>query len=88
MGNRNDTPAFRTPDRRHGARSGGTDPRPGEDVTRGGQSSYVGDPGGMQPTEPLREPHKRRRQPGAPTHSPIKGNEPPHAEELGRTGKK
>jgi hypothetical protein len=73
---------FRTPDRRHGPRSGGTDPRPGEDTTRGGQKSHVGDPSGMQPTEPQPNEPKQRRQPGAPPGSPVRGNEPPHAEEL------
>ena len=58
--------AIRTPDPAHGPRSRGTDPRPGEDVTRGGQKSHVGDPSGMQPTEPQPGEPKQRRQPGAP----------------------
>ncbi len=77
--------AIRTPDRPHGPRSGGTDPRPGEDVTRGGQKSHVGDRSGMQPTEPPHGGRKQRRQPGAAPGSPVRGNEPPHAEDLGHT---
>jgi hypothetical protein len=42
-------PKFHTPQRKRGARSGATDPRPGEDPDRGGQKTYLGDPGGMKP---------------------------------------
>ena len=48
-------PAFyRTAQRPRGARSGDTDPRPGEDPDRGGQKEFVADPDGMKPTEPVR----------------------------------
>lgn len=42
---------YRTPTRPRGPRSGGIDPRPGEDPDRGGQKTYVPDPGGMTPTD-------------------------------------
>ncbi len=67
--------AYRTPSRAHGPRSGDTDPRPGEDPTRGGQKEFVPDPDGMNPTEDI--PPGDRRQPGADVHQPIRGNEPP-----------
>jgi hypothetical protein len=65
---------YRTPTRAHGARSGDTDPRPGEDPARGGQKEYVADPDGMEPTEDIAP--EDRRQPGADFHQPIRGNEP------------
>jgi hypothetical protein len=52
---------YRTPKRKHGARSAATDPRPGEMPTRGGQKNYVGDPGGMKPTNKLSAKKRRRK---------------------------
>ena len=46
--------SYRTPKRKRGARSAATDPRPGEMPARGGQKTYVGDPGGMKPTSKSR----------------------------------
>lgn len=72
---------YRTAPRPRGARSGDTDPRPGEDPARGGQKTHVPDPGGMKATEPKVESNridpKKRRQEGADFHQPIRGNEPP-----------
>lgn len=54
-------PAFyRTAPRPYGARSGDTDPRPGEDPDRGGQKEFVADPDGMKPTEPSPRPPDRK----------------------------
>ena len=79
---------MRTPDRPHGPRSGGTDPRPGEDTSRGGQKSPIGDPGGMQPTEP--QPGKpEKREPGQPD-PPVRDPGPPPGQpvrEPGQPGK-
>jgi hypothetical protein len=74
---------YRTPPRPRGPRAAGTDSRPGEDIARAGQKSYVGDPAGTPPTEraPDRAP-KRRRQEGAPAGQPVRGNEPPDAEDV------
>lgn len=51
-------PVLKTPPRRAGPRAAGIDPRKGEDINRGGQKSYQGDPGGMKPTQP---PKKKNR---------------------------
>ncbi len=51
---------YRTPPRAFGPRSGDTDPRPGEDPTRGGQKEFVPDPDGMKATEDLPSEHRRR----------------------------
>lgn len=66
--------SYRTPARAFGPRSGDTDPRPGEDPTRGGQKEFVPDPDGMNATEDI--PPEQRRQPGADVHQPVRGNEP------------
>jgi hypothetical protein len=76
---------YRTPPRPRGPRAAGADPRPGEDVARGGQKSLVGEPGGAPPTEPAGAP-KDRRQQGAPPGQPVRGNEPPAAEDVNKDG--
>lgn len=45
------SPVLKTPPRKAGPRAAGIDPRKGEDVNRGGQKSYQGDPDGMKPTQ-------------------------------------
>ena len=69
---------YRTAQRSRGARSGGVDPRPGEDPDRGGQKSFTSDPDGMKVTEPKANEidPKDRRQEGADARQPIRGNEP------------
>jgi hypothetical protein len=52
---------YRTPQRARGARSAGTDPRPGELPDRGGQKNYVGDPGEMKPTGKTSTQKRRRK---------------------------
>ncbi len=70
---------YRTAQRNRGPRSAGVDPRPGEDPDRGGQKSFTTDPDGMKMTEPKAgneiDP-KDRRQDGADSRQPIRGNEP------------
>ncbi len=76
----NDREFYRTPPRSRGARSGGVDPRPGEDPDRGGQKSFTTDPDGMKETEPKGEANeidpKKRHQEGADSRQPVRGNEP------------
>ena len=71
---------YRTASRPHGARSGGVDPRPGEDPDRGGQKSFTTDPDGMKATDPKTETNRidpeKRRQEGADSRQPVRGNEP------------
>jgi hypothetical protein len=43
--------SYRTAPRPKGATSGGVNPRPGEDPTRGGQKTYDDDPGGVEATD-------------------------------------
>lgn len=85
----NEREFYRTPDRRHGARAAGVDPRPGEDIDRGGQKTSTADPGGMKSTEPTPkiesnsiDPAKRRQE-GADEHQPVRGNEPADGEGAG-----
>ena len=77
---------IRTPDRAHGPRSGGTDPRPGEDPSRGGQKSHVGDPGGMQPTEPQPGEREKRREPVEPA-PPVREPDQPRDRPVREPGK-
>lgn len=76
----NDREFYKTAQRPRGVRSGGVDPRPGEDPDRGGQKSFTRDPDGMKQTEPMVEANKidprKRKQEGADTRQPVRGDEP------------
>jgi hypothetical protein len=76
----NDREFYRTAPRPKGARSGGVDSRPGEDPDRGGQKSFTRDPDGMKETEPKVSSNeidpKKRKQEGADSRQPVRGNEP------------